>query len=142
MAGRDDERAIRFWAGRAGWAGLMRSLLTVMRPEQDERPEDPGHKPWRLRWMKQKWGRLDVRTTGETPYQWGAIRYVETMSTLVCKECGMPARLRHGLCWRVECDDCWGRARPEDVEEDARMRPPDADGGERHGYRGARVHLI
>ena len=123
MAGRDDGRAMRFWAGGAGWAGLMRALLTVMRPEQDERPEDAGHKPWRLRWMKEKWGRLDVRTTGETPYQWGAVRYVETMSTLLCEGCGMPGRLRHGHYVRVECDGCWEWARPEDVEEDACWPP-------------------
>ena len=144
MAGRDDTRAMRFWTGRPGWAGLIRALLIVMRPEQDERPEDAGHKPWRLRWMKEKWGRLDVRTTGDTAYQWGAVRYVETMSTLVCEACGMLGKLRYGRCWRVECEGCWGRARPEDVEEDARARPPDAaDGGEPPpGCRGARVYLI
>ncbi len=144
MAGRDDARAMRFWTGRAGWAGLIRALLIVMRSEQDERPEDPEHKPWRLRWMKEKWGGLDIRTTGDTAYQWGAIRYVETMSTLVCEACGMPGELRYGHRWRVECDDCWKLARAEDIEEDARARPRDATDGTEPtpGYRGSRVHLI
>ena len=144
MGGRDDGRAAPFWTGRPGWAGLIRALLIVMRPEQDERPEEAGHKPWRLRWMKEKWGALEIRTTGETPYQWGAVRYIETMSALVCEGCGMPGELRYGRRQRVECDDCWGLARPQDTEEDASARAPDmADGREPPpGYRGARVHLI
>ena len=66
------------------------------------------------------------------------------MSTLVCEKCGMPGRLRHGHYVRVECDGCWERARPEDVEEDARTRARHAaDRWEPGpGYRGARVHLI
>ena len=66
------------------------------------------------------------------------------MNALVCEGCGMAGELRYGRGWRVECDNCWGLARHQDIEEDAHARAPDiADGRDPPpGYRGARVHLI
>ena len=56
MRAEDDVEAMRFWTGTPGWAGLLRALFVTLRPEQDERTDEPGHVPWRLRWMKDKWG--------------------------------------------------------------------------------------
>lgn len=58
MQADDDEKAMRLWAGGTGWAGLIRALFVRLRSEQDERSEDAGHVPWRLRWMKEKFGTL------------------------------------------------------------------------------------
>ena len=76
MRAEDDVEAMRFWtAGTPGWAGLLRALFVTLRPEQDERTDEPGHVLWRLRWMKEKWGWLDVRTTRATPYQCAVVRF-------------------------------------------------------------------
>ena len=77
MAADADEEATQRWAGGPGWAGPLRALFITMRPEQDERPGSPDHTPWRLRWMKEKFGALDIRTTGQTPYQSGAVWFIE-----------------------------------------------------------------
>ena len=45
MAADDDEAAMLFWAGGPGWAGLVRASFLVVRPEQDERLDDPDHVP-------------------------------------------------------------------------------------------------
>ena len=109
MGAQDDARAMRFWAGGAGWAGLLRALFLTIRPEQDERPEDPGHVPWRLRGMKEKWGSLRVRTTGMTPYQDSVVSLVQAMSAATCIECGAPGSIRSSeMAWiRPVCDACW-----------------------------------
>ena len=136
MAADDDESATRLLAGRGGWAGLLRTLFVTLRPEQDERPEDPDHIPWRLRWMKEKFGSLDVRTTRETPYQHGARLFVEALSNRVCIKCGQPAQLRSARWIRPECDMCWAKATPADRAEDEerRARRKDAEPVE-NGFR-------
>ena len=113
MSATDDEKAMRLWAGGPGWAGLIRALFLTLRSEQDERPDDPNHVPWRLRYMKEKWGYLDVRTTAATPYQDGAARVIGDLSTRTCVRCGNPAEIRQERWVRPECDDCWARASPE-----------------------------
>lgn len=118
MQANDDEEAVGLWTGSPGWAGLLRALFVTMRPEQDERPDDPNHKPWRLRWMKAKWGTLDVRTTGNTPFQFGVILMIEHMSGLVCRRCGRPGRIRHADHVRTECDECWKNAPAADRAAD------------------------
>ena len=123
MSATDDEEAMRLWAGGPGWAGLIRALFLTLRSEQDDRPDDPNHVPWRLRWMKEKWGYLDVRTTATTPYQDGAVFMIGALSTRTCIHCGSPAEIRHGRWVRPECDDCWARASPEDKAADAENRP-------------------
>ena len=102
MQANDDEKAVALWTRSPGWAGLLRALFVTMRPEQDERPGDPNHKPWRLRWMKVKWGTLDVRTTGNRPFQFGVILMIQHMSGLVCGRCGRPGRIRHAGYVRTE----------------------------------------
>ena len=57
MSATDDEEAMRLWAGGPGWASLIWALFLTLRSEQDERPDDPNHVPWRLRWMKGVAGR-------------------------------------------------------------------------------------
>ena len=133
MQADDDEKAMRLWAGGTGWAGLIRALFVRLRSEQDERPEDAGHVPWRLRWMKEKFGTLDVRPTPPTPYQRGAVMFLERMSRWnlhPVREAGRdadagldPAGVRHVL-GAVE-------ARGGDVSE--LTRPPSVCGS--HGGR-------
>ena len=48
MRAEDDVEAMRFWTGTPGWAGLLRALFVTLRPEQDERTDEPGHVPWRV----------------------------------------------------------------------------------------------
>ena len=120
MAATDDEKAMMLWAGRAGWAGLIRALFLTLRTEQDERPDDPNHVPWRLRYIKEKWGCLDVRTTRTTPYQFGAALMIEALSAHTCLHCGNPGRIRRAGWVRPECDECWERASPEEKAEDAK----------------------
>ena len=125
MSATDDEEAIRMWTGGPGWAGLIRALFLTLRSEQDERPDDPDHVPWRLRWMKEKWGYLDVRTTAGTRYQDGAVFMIGAMSDRTCIYCGSPAETRYGDWVRPECDGCWARASAKDKAADAENRPPD-----------------
>ena len=119
MSATDDEEAMRLWAGGPGWAGLIRALFLTLRSEQDERPNDPNHVPWRLRWMKEKWGYLDVRTTLATEYQNGAARMISALSGRTCIRCGDPGEIRQGRWVRPECDDCWAHASARDKAEDA-----------------------
>ena len=114
MRAEDDVEAMRFWTGNPGWAGLLRALFLTLRPEQDERPDEPGHVPWRLRWMKEKWGCLDVRTTRSTLYQRAAVWTVEAMSRVTCCKCGGPGEIRWAQWVRPECDACWASASDED----------------------------
>ena len=120
MAATDDHDAMMLWAGGAGWAGLIRALFLTLRTEQDERPEEPSHVPWRLRYMKEKWGYLDVRTTRTTRYQDGAALMIGALSTRTCLHCGNPGRIRNAGWVRPECDECWERASPEEKAEDAK----------------------
>ena len=123
MAADNDESATRLWAGGPGWAGLLRALFVTLQPEQDERPDDPRHIPWRLRWMKEKFGGLDVRTTKQTPYQQGARLFIETLSYWICIKCGQPAQIRSANWIRPECDMCWAKATPADRADDEERRP-------------------
>ncbi len=137
MRADNDNETMRLWAGGPGWAGLLRALFLTLQPEQDERPEDPGHVPWRLRWMKEKFGTLDVRTSGQTPYQNGAVRFVETMSNWVCIRCGKPAEMRNTHWIRPECGACWSRAPGRDHDEERRRTAESTDEPEGTlGFRG------
>lgn len=122
MAADADEEATQLWAGGPGWAGLLRALFITMRPEQDERPGSPDHTPWRLRWMKEKFGGLDVRTTGQTPYQSGAVWFIEIVTRYICIRCGQPGTRRNAPWIRYECDACWTSASAEERAEDERHR--------------------
>ena len=110
MGAGDDEAAMRLWTGAGGWAGLLRALFLTLRPEQDERPDNPEHRPWRLRWMKEKWGCLDVRTTAATGYQMGVAFIVENRSYTTCIRCGLPGEHRRADWRRPECERCWHNA--------------------------------
>ena len=122
MSATDDEEAMHLWAGGAGWAGLIRALFLTLRSEQDERPDDPDHVPWRLRWMKAKWGYLDVRSTAKTQYQSGAMFMIGEMSHRTSRHCGNPGKIRHGWWVRPECDGCWAGASSKDKATDAEQR--------------------
>ena len=106
MSGRDDEAAMRLWSNAPGWAGLLRAICAVMRAEQDERPDDPKHVPWRLRWLKAKFGYLDVRTSRTTEYQAGIVGLIASLSTSICQRCGQPGHCRNEQYVRTECDRC------------------------------------
>lgn len=138
MGAEEDEQAMELWTRSTGWAGLMRALFITLREEQDERPDDPGHVPWRLRWMKDKFGMLDVRTTGSTEYQHGAVWFIETMSAHVCMRCGQPGELRNASWIRVECDACWTAASARDRATDAAAKARTASDGD-YGFRGIGV---
>ena len=114
MRGDSDAEAMRFWIGKPDWAGLLRALFITLRPEQDERPDDPEHVPWRLRWMKEKWGTLNIRTTRSTRYQRAAVGMVESMSGTTCRKCGALGEMRWARWVRPECDACCARAPDED----------------------------
>ncbi|MCY4638709.1 MAG: hypothetical protein OXG04_30115 [Acidobacteria bacterium] len=119
----DDERAMFLWPGPGGWAGLLRALFLTLRSEQDERPGDDGHRPWRLRWMKEKFGHLEVRTTGQNEYQQGVVGLIEAMSGWLCIDCGKPARMRYAHWYRPQCDTCWSSADSSDKAQDAEQGP-------------------
>ena len=137
----DDGKATWGFTGSPGWAGLVRALFIAVRPEQDERPDDPDHVPWRLRWMKEKWGTLDVRTLGMTLYQSSVVRFFEVMSGWTCIHCGIPAEMRYGGWRRPECDACWAKADAEDHDAHrakmAKLPPETRDAPA--GYRGVFV---
>lgn len=117
MRADDDANAMRLWAGGPGWAPLVRALFATLRPEQDERPAEPGHTPWRLRWMKEKFGTLCVRTTACTEYQSGVQYVIELQSHKTCTRCSAPGGLRSEGGWYVTlCEGC--------ASDPARKRPP------------------
>ena len=122
MRADNDAEAMRFWTGNPGWAGLLRALFITLRPEQEERPDEPGHVPWRLRWMKEKWGSLNIRATRSTPYQLAATNMVEWMSGVTCRNCGAPGERRWAGWVRPECDTCWATAPEEDRTLDERRQ--------------------
>ena len=126
----DDALAMLLWPGGGGWAGLLRALFLTLRDEQDDRGGVHGHVPWRLRWMKEKFGHLGVRTTGGTEYQWGARALIQAMSGWVCIDCGRPGRLRYARWYRPQCDGCWSMADSRDKAQDAERAPQ--RGEERH----------
>ena len=118
MRGDEDEgRGMWLWTGLAGWGGLVRALFITLRPEQDERPDDPGHHPLRFGSMKEKWGMLRTENTPMNDYQRGVIRFIEMMSQWTCVDCGQPATMRYGKWIRPECDECWKGAEAEDRAE-------------------------
>ena len=115
MRGDEDEgRGMWLWTGLAGWGGLVRALFITLRPEQDERPDDPGHHPFRFGGMKEKWGTLCIENTPVNDYQRGVIRFITMMSRWTCVDCGQPATMRYGKWIRPECDECWKGAEAED----------------------------
>ena len=105
----DDDHGRAMWltTHMAGWAGIIRALFLRLRSEQDERPEDPGHHPWRLGTMKEKWGGLRLEDTAGNAYQNGVIKFLEMASQWTCAHCGRDASLRYGGWVRPECDECW-----------------------------------
>ena len=115
MRADNDAEAMALWPGGAGWAGLLRALFITLRPEQYERPEDPEHIPWRLRYMKEKWGGLRVRSTATTAYQNQVMFTVESMSTRTCERCGAPGATRGRYLIRAMCERCF--------EEDPEPKP-------------------
>ena len=83
MGANDDEgEALLPFEAAPGWAGLLRALFLTLRSEQDERPNDPGHKPWRFTRMKEKWGALDIRSTSGTDYQYGVVDFIQLSQRL------------------------------------------------------------
>ena len=142
MGADDDEgKALLPFGNVPGWAGLLRALFLTLRAEQDERPHDPDHEPWRFSWMKEKYGRLDIRSTSGTDYHEGVISFIRMLSAWTCIDCGLPAEMRYRQWIRPECTDCWARATPaERAAHEARMQrlSPDDD-YPRPGHRGVTV---
>ena len=66
MATEHEDDVMSLWALGSGWAGLIRALFILLRPEQDERPDDPERAPFRLARINEKWGLLDIRSAGYT----------------------------------------------------------------------------
>ena len=123
----------------AGWGRLVRALFMALRPEQDERPDDPGHHPLRFGGMKEKWGTLRIEDTRVNDYQRGVIRFIEMMSRWTCVDCGQPATMRYGKWVRPECDECWKRAEAEDRAEHAERMAQQPAGPAESGYLGTAI---
>ena len=119
MAADDDAGRGRWTAHAEGWCGVVRAMFLTLRGEQEPRPEDPEHRPFRLGVMKSKWGMLRVESALANDYQQGVIETIELMSGWTCEECGHPAKLRNAHYVRPECDDCWNAAGPKDHAEAA-----------------------
>ena len=143
MGAHDDEgEALSPFGNVPGWAGLLRALFLTLRSEQDERPHDPAHEPWRFSWMKEKYGMLDIRSTSGTDYQEGVVGFISLISAWTCIDCGLPAVMRYREWIRPECADCWAQATPaERATHDAHMQRLSAkDDSLRPGHRGDDSH--
>ena len=119
MRADDDAGRGRWTAHAEGWCGVVRAMFLTLRGEQEPRPEDPEHKPFRLGVMKSKWGMLRVESAIANDYQRGVIDTIEFISGWTCEECGHPAKLRNAHYVRPECDDCWITASVKDHAEAA-----------------------
>ena len=106
MTARNDRDTMFIWTNSPGWAGILRAFFLLMRPEQNERPDVPGHVPWRLRWMKSKFGVLDIRMTETTPYQLGAAILMMNLSTTICSRCSRPGEGLREVFGKTECRTC------------------------------------
>ena len=114
MRGDEDEGRAAWQAQAEGWCGLVRAMFLTLGSEQEPRPHDPMHVPFRLGVMKSKWGRLRVESAQANDYQQGVIDTIELMSGWTCERCGHPATERVADYVRPECDECWKTASPKD----------------------------
>ena len=138
-AHKDDGRAMWAWTCINGWAGLIRALFVTLGPEQDERPGQAGHRPFRIGTMKEKWGTLVVEGHVGSAYQHGAVRFIEMASRNTCVECGRPAPMRYASGVRPQCDQCWERVDQKDrLEHNRKMASRGADEQER-GHLGTTI---
>ena len=135
-ANADHGRARWRAASIAGWTGIVRALYLTLRDEQEERPGDPEHHPWRLGTMKEKWGGLRLESTAVNAYQSGVVDYLEMVSQWTCVRCGRDAELRIGRWVRPECNECWRAAAAEDVRKDAEAAEARKAALENAGFRG------
>lgn len=128
MATEHEDDVMSLWALGSGWAGLIRALFIVLRPEQDERLDDPEHAPFRLARINEKWGLLDIRSAGHTTrYQDGVTDLIECISAWVCFSCGQPGELRYASWVRPACDSCWAQASPDERADHERFKPENPD---------------
>ena len=141
----DDDAGRGGWAAHAeGWCGVVRAMFLTLLPEQEPRPDDRGHTPFRLGVMKPKWGRLRVESARADDYQQGVISTIELISGWTCENCGHPAEMRTPDYVRPECDDCWSAASADDHAQAVRHAarsggPPQARGPDR--YNGISVRI-
>ena len=63
----DTGRGMWGWTHHTGWGGLIRALLITLRTEQDEKPDNPKHYPFRFGTVKEKWGTLRVEEHQKKP---------------------------------------------------------------------------
>ena len=117
----DTGRGMWGWTHHTGWGGLIRALLITLRTEQDEKPDNPKHYPFRFGTVKEKWGTLRVEGTRRNQYQNGVITFIEMMSRYTCTNCGEPATMRHARRVRPECDTCWNGASAEEHAQHANL---------------------
>ena len=97
----DDERGwFHYGMIRGGWSHLLRAAFTLLVHEQS------APTLWRLRYIKEKFGSIDMRSVNDTEYHAAIRRLVGQLSGRTCYRCGRPGTPRREGWWHPACDPC------------------------------------
>jgi len=89
-----------------GWYNLIYTLSRKLENEIGRIQEDQQEDFYATQ-IKEKFGTLRFYFSQETPYMRGAIAMAESMSSVICEDCGCPGEERSGGWIRTLCDICW-----------------------------------
>ena len=106
---RDKEIIYDFNVGD-GWLPLIDTLSSILESEIKHMPEDIRDLFYCSQ-VKEKFGTLRFYTTHSTPFFDGVISMAESMSALICEECGLPGSLRNGSWIKTKCDSCYAKVK-------------------------------
>lgn len=93
-----------FYVG-GGWYDLIDNLCSTLEHHVKSLPEELKVDIYVVQ-VKEKFGLLRVYFNQETPFMSGAIAVVESLSGIICEDCGKTGKLRGGSYIRTLCDKC------------------------------------
>jgi len=89
----------------AGWTTLMEELFAVLDHHIKYLPEEVRVEYYLVQ-LKEKFGSARVYMNDQDEFIGGAIAMAETMSGIICEECGLPGRQRSDSWIKTLCDIC------------------------------------